>query len=86
MSCYSRLWFLPLVVSASISPTIEAQNRLARAPLYSLGTGTTSAVTTDFNSDGHTDMVAFQQSIPISPSTTVTVTLAKFTVAMGHRR
>ena len=76
MSPFPRLWFLPLVVSASISPVIEAQNRLARAPLYSLGTATVSAVASDFNGDGRTDIVAFQLSIPTSPSSTVTLTMA----------
>lgn len=75
MSPFPRLWFLPFFVFALISPNIEAQNRLARAPLYSLGNGTSSAVASDFNGDGRTDIVAFNFAFQ-APSSTVTVTLA----------
>ena len=84
MSPFLRLSLLLLVVSSLISPTVEGQNRLARAPLYSLGTGpTSSAVSTDFNRDGRTDIVAFQLSIPTASSSTVTVTMANFDGSYG---
>jgi hypothetical protein len=82
MSPFPRLWFLPLFVFALISPKIGAQNRLAQAPLYSLGTGTSSAVASDFNGDGRTDIVAFNLAFP-GPSSTVTVTLANSNGSYG---
>src|SRR6266568_7252721 len=86
MSPLRHLLLLPLAVSVVISRPIEAQNRLARAPIYSLGTATASAVASDFNGHGRTDILAFGLSGVTSPSSTVTLTSANSNGSYGTPR
>ncbi len=70
--CLPRVAVLAVLFIPTVIP---AQNRFARAPVYTLGGSLTfSAVTSDFNGDHHTDMLAYVA--PNGTASTWNVTLA----------
>ena len=68
LSCLPRHLCVPLLFVSIMPATLNPQNRLARAPLYSLGDTVFSAVASDFNGDGRSDVLAYVT--PTSGSTT----------------
>lgn len=69
-------------LSASLAVlTASAQGRFAQAPAYGLGGTTLSAITTDVNHDGRTDIVALVSPVTGGTSAAITVTMATSTGA-----
>jgi len=63
----------------AIPAALNAQNRLALAPVYSLGGTVVSAVTSDFNGDGRSDVLAY-----VKPSSTTATTPWGVTLTLGN--
>src|SRR3954470_17775175 len=50
----------PILLTLLVIPAaLKAQNRLAQAPFYPLGGTVFSAITSDFNGDGRSDVLAY---------------------------
>jgi hypothetical protein len=50
--------FVSFVFGLVFVLAVSAQSRFSQAPVYALGGKVLSAITTDFNHDGRTDMLA----------------------------
>ena len=60
LTCLPRHIGISLLLIFAVTPeALNSQNRLARAPMYSLGGTVFSAITSDFNGDGRSDVLAY---------------------------
>ena len=76
-----RRLIVPIAYGTVSLLAASAQNRFSQAPVYSLGGMVLSAITTDFNHDGRTDMLALVAPVTGGTSSAITVTLATSTGA-----
>jgi len=79
--CSLKRLISPLVCGVVSVVAVSAQSRFSQAPAYALGGSVVSAITTDFNHDGRTDMLSLVAPVSGSTSSAITVTLATSTGA-----